>query len=131
MVLYTNSFIYIYLFLSPHFTATSTHSSVVAMMLFTPHRLGTYLCAFPEFTIMQPNLSLAGETTMQVSQKTFAPLFSMRLISSGCLFFTAREVYTHTSFFTFLPLKSCASLSSSLALLCGHPNAIKSGSPEE
>src|SRR3989304_3519471 len=97
-------------------TAASIHSSVVAIMLLTPQRLGTYLCAFPEFTIMHVNLSLAGETTMQVSQKTFAPLFSMRFMSSGYFFFMAREVQIQTSFLTLFPSRSRANLSSSSTL---------------
>jgi len=58
---------------------------------------------------MHLNFSLAGDTTMHVSQKTFAPLFSIRFINAGCLFFMAREVHIHVSFFTFFPSSRRAS----------------------
>jgi hypothetical protein len=98
-------------------TAISTHFSVVARILLTPQRFGAYLSAFPEFTIMHLNFSLAGDTTMQVSQKTFAPLFSMRFINAGFLFLIVREVHIHVSFFTFFPSRRRASCSSSGTLL--------------
>lgn len=57
--------------------AVSIHPFVVSMKACELHIVGAYSSAFPELTVMV-RLSNVGETIMQVSQITRAPVASIR-----------------------------------------------------
>jgi hypothetical protein len=64
---------------------------VVPITVWELHKLGPYSSAFPELTIMLL-FSKAGDTIMQVSQITWAPVASMRETNDLHRSATNREV---------------------------------------
>jgi hypothetical protein len=76
---------------------------------------GTYAYAFPEFTIIAEYCSRPGETTMQVSPKTLAPLRSMADTAVLFLCRTPLDAKTKSGIFTDLPVRSPAIVWSSFS----------------
>ena len=110
--------------------AASMQFAVVPMHVCELHKLGPYSRAFPELTITR-RFSNAGETIMQVSQITRAPLASMRDITESERSATNREVQIQRGRATVRPSKRRAISASSEREQCGHPSTTTSGSVDE
>jgi hypothetical protein len=110
--------------------AAAMQFAVVPMNVCELHKLGPYSRAFPELTIILC-FSNAGETIMQVSQITRAPLASMLDITELERSATNREVQIHRGRATVRPSKRREMSASSEREQCGHPSTTTSGSLDE
>lgn len=93
--------------------AVAMHSARVPARTAAPHIVGTYAAAFPLFTMMVEKRSMAGETTMQVSAKTRAPLPSICVTVSRFAAITSREANIQSGILAWRPARSPAMRESS------------------